>query len=196
METGEEGESIDEAATTPAATTPVSLCAAFDEFRTALPTNNCLQGVKWSPDGSCLLTASEDRRCVHRFSYSPAAARKAEARTGERRRGASSVRNTTLFEHIATTSRAHRHLSTSTAAMVAAPACHSPRTCLHALDSDTWVIAGFGSSTCPMKRTNRVHRHRLRRPLLPHPRAPTRLSSRAHSLLGKASVSTIIVGTH
>lgn len=85
METGEEGESIDEAATTPAATTPVSLCAAFDEFRTALPTNNCLQGVKWSPDGSCLLTASEDRRCVHRFSYSPAAARRAEARTGEPR---------------------------------------------------------------------------------------------------------------
>ena len=59
METGEEGESIDEAATT-----PISLCAAFDEFRTALPTNNCLQGVKWSPDGSCLLTASEDRRCA------------------------------------------------------------------------------------------------------------------------------------
>ena len=133
---------------------------------------------------------------VHRFSYSPAAARRAEARTGQRRRGASSARNTTQFEHIATTSRAHRHLSTSTAAIVPAPACHSPRTCLHALDSDTWVLAGFGSSTCPMKRTNRVHRHRLRRPLLPHPRAPPRRSSRAHSLFGKASVSTIIVGTH
>lgn len=37
-----------------------SLCGAFDEF-SAGP-NNCLKGVKWAPDGSCLLTASEDQR--------------------------------------------------------------------------------------------------------------------------------------
>ena len=37
-----------------------SLCGAFDEFSGRK--NNCLKGVKWSPDGTCLLTASEDQQ--------------------------------------------------------------------------------------------------------------------------------------
>ena len=37
-----------------------SLCGAFDEF--SGQKNNCLKGVKWSPDGTCLLTASEDQQ--------------------------------------------------------------------------------------------------------------------------------------
>ena len=41
---------------------PVSVCAAFGEFREDGRRNNCLRGVQWSPDGSCLLTASEDQQ--------------------------------------------------------------------------------------------------------------------------------------
>ena len=33
-------------------------CGTYDEF-SSVP-NNCLKGIKWSPDGTCLLTASED----------------------------------------------------------------------------------------------------------------------------------------
>ena len=39
--------------------TPVCVCGAYAEF--ASEPENCLRGVKWSPDGACLLTASEDR---------------------------------------------------------------------------------------------------------------------------------------
>ena len=37
-----------------------SLCGSFDEFSSQK--NNCLKGVRWSPDGTCLLTASEDQQ--------------------------------------------------------------------------------------------------------------------------------------
>ena len=40
---------------------PVALCGAFEEFDEEKVTNNCLKGIKWSPDGSCLLTATEDQ---------------------------------------------------------------------------------------------------------------------------------------
>ena len=39
---------------------PRSVAGAFDEF--AGSANNCLKGVQWSPDGTCLLTASEDKQ--------------------------------------------------------------------------------------------------------------------------------------
>lgn len=39
---------------------PTALCAAFDEYAESGVRNNCLRGVQWSPDGACLLTASED----------------------------------------------------------------------------------------------------------------------------------------
>lgn len=38
---------------------PVCACGVYDEF--AKEPNNCLKGLKWSPDGTCLLTASEDQ---------------------------------------------------------------------------------------------------------------------------------------
>ena len=41
-----------------AAFSPVALCGAFSEFEEENVQNNCLKGVKWSPDGSCLLTAT------------------------------------------------------------------------------------------------------------------------------------------
>ena len=42
-------------------TCPVALYGAFGEFDEERVRNNCLKGVKWSPDGCCLLTASEDQ---------------------------------------------------------------------------------------------------------------------------------------
>ena len=39
---------------------PRSVAGAFDEFSGLK--NNCLKGVQWSPDGTCLLTASEDQQ--------------------------------------------------------------------------------------------------------------------------------------
>ena len=38
---------------------PKCACGAYEEF--ASTPNNCLKGLKWSPDGTCLLTASEDK---------------------------------------------------------------------------------------------------------------------------------------
>lgn len=40
---------------------PLALCGAFAEFGEPKLANNCLRGVKWSPDGTCILTASEDQ---------------------------------------------------------------------------------------------------------------------------------------
>lgn len=40
---------------------PVALCGAFAEFSESKPKNNCLKGLKWSPDGTCILSASEDQ---------------------------------------------------------------------------------------------------------------------------------------
>ena len=39
--------------------TPSCVCGAYAEF--AETPENCLRGVKWSPDGLCLLTAAEDK---------------------------------------------------------------------------------------------------------------------------------------
>ena len=43
-----------------AAEQPRCVASALEPFRA--PANNTLHGVKWAPDGSCLLTASEDRQ--------------------------------------------------------------------------------------------------------------------------------------
>ena len=40
--------------------TPLCVCGAYDEF--ASTPDNCLRGMQWSPDGLCLLTASDDKQ--------------------------------------------------------------------------------------------------------------------------------------
>jgi hypothetical protein len=40
---------------------PRCVLGVYDEFVASDVPDNCLRGVKWSPDGLCLLTASEDR---------------------------------------------------------------------------------------------------------------------------------------
>ncbi|XP_010277943.1 PREDICTED: telomerase Cajal body protein 1 isoform X5 [Nelumbo nucifera] len=39
---------------------PKRVCHLYQQFRKASNPNNFLKGVKWSPDGSCFLTSSED----------------------------------------------------------------------------------------------------------------------------------------
>ena len=39
---------------------PLCVCGAYDEF--ASTPENCLRGLQWSPDGLCLLTASDDKQ--------------------------------------------------------------------------------------------------------------------------------------
>ena len=51
-----------------AAEEPRSVAGAFDEFSGLK--NNCLKGVQWSPDGTCLLTASEDQQ-IRLFELPP-----------------------------------------------------------------------------------------------------------------------------
>eukprot|EP00308_Calcidiscus_leptoporus_P009166 CAMPEP_0119374216 /NCGR_PEP_ID=MMETSP1334-20130426/30008_1 /TAXON_ID=127549 /ORGANISM="Calcidiscus leptoporus, Strain RCC1130" /LENGTH=462 /DNA_ID=CAMNT_0007392223 /DNA_START=78 /DNA_END=1466 /DNA_ORIENTATION=- len=41
---------------------PSSMFVAYEEYAESHCRNNCLKGVKWSPDGACLLTASEDQK--------------------------------------------------------------------------------------------------------------------------------------
>ncbi|EOD33809.1 hypothetical protein EMIHUDRAFT_122834 [Emiliania huxleyi CCMP1516] len=57
--------------TAPADSTLVSKCAAFDAFSAGKRPagGNVVRGVRWSPDGSCLLTASED--CALRVFHLP-----------------------------------------------------------------------------------------------------------------------------
>ena len=63
MATATEGDDASEGCPTTSAAPfcPVALCGAFAEFDEAPLANNCLKGVKWAPDGTCLLTASEDQ---------------------------------------------------------------------------------------------------------------------------------------
>ena len=58
--------------------TAEAICGCWDEFRDATLPNNCVKGVKWSPDGLCLLTASEDRQ-LRLFELPDAAAATAAA---------------------------------------------------------------------------------------------------------------------
>ena len=58
--------------------TTEAICGCWDEFRDATLPNNCVKGVKWSPDGLCLLTASEDRQ-LRLFELPDAAAATAAA---------------------------------------------------------------------------------------------------------------------
>ena len=59
-------------------TSTEAICGCWDEFRDATLPNNCVKGVKWSPDGLCLLTASEDRQ-LRLFELPDAAAATAAA---------------------------------------------------------------------------------------------------------------------
>jgi WD40 repeat protein len=63
----------------PATTLPVSKCAAYLEFERKRPSpagGNVVRGVRWAPDGSCLLTASEDN-VLRVFNLPPTVARQA-----------------------------------------------------------------------------------------------------------------------
>ena len=64
--------------------TTEAICGCWDEFREATLPNNCVKGVKWSPDGLCLLTASEDRQLRLFELPDAAAATAAAAGTGAR----------------------------------------------------------------------------------------------------------------
>ena len=55
---------------------PTCVCAAYGPFA-SLP-NNTLRGAKWSPDGLCLLTASEDH-CLRLFELPEGVADPAKA---------------------------------------------------------------------------------------------------------------------
>eukprot|EP00962_Isochrysis_galbana_P056978 scaffold29145_cov90-Isochrysis_galbana.AAC.3 len=63
----------------PSTTLPVSKCAAYLEFERKRPWpagGNVVRGVRWAPDGSCLLTASEDN-VLRIFNLPPTVAREA-----------------------------------------------------------------------------------------------------------------------